>query len=115
MSIRRLACPNGGSRSPCIGPLPIPARKRANKKEARARCLFVGAPPIDVVISDDIVLIEIGPRLDLDEEGRDLTRVGEAMLLADRDIGGLVLAQHLDLVAPRDLECAADHDPMLRT
>jgi len=27
---KEIGCPNGGSRSPCIGPLPIPARKRAN-------------------------------------------------------------------------------------
>ena len=58
----------------------------------RACSLFIGAPPIDIVISDYIVLIEISPRLDLDEKGRDLTRICQAMLLADRDIGGLVLA-----------------------
>ena len=40
---------------------------------------------IDVLEADDVVLVEIGPRLDLDEERRDLARVGEPMLFADRN------------------------------
>ena len=47
---------------------------------------------IDVLEADDVVLVEIRPGLDLDQERRDLARVGEPMLLADRDVGGLVLA-----------------------
>src|SRR5262245_24709293 len=33
------------------------------KAKRRLASLFVGAPPVDVVISDDVVLIEIGSRL----------------------------------------------------
>jgi len=54
--------------------------------------LLVGTTPVDVVIPDDVILIEIGSRLDFDEEGRNLAWIGQAMLLADRDIGRLVLA-----------------------
>ena len=35
---------------------------------------------IDVLEADDVVLVEIGPRLHLNEERRDLARVGEPML-----------------------------------
>jgi hypothetical protein len=49
-------------------------------------------PVVDVLKPGDVVLIKIGPRLHLDKEGWDLTRVGEAMLLANGDVGRLVLA-----------------------
>ena len=63
-------------------------------------------PAINVLEPDDVVLIEIGARLDLDQEGRIFARIGEAMLLADRDVGGLILAQEFDVLALGDLEGA---------
>ena len=50
------------------------------------------ASPINVLDPDDVVLIEIRPGLNLNQERRDLPRIGEAVWLADRDVGGLVLA-----------------------
>ena len=43
--------------------------------------LFVRVPVVDVLEADDIVLVEIGARLDLDEKRRDLAWIGEAVLL----------------------------------
>ena len=65
------------------------------------------------LVSHDVVLIEIGPRLNLDEEGRNLTEIGEPMSAANRNVSRLVLAQQLDVVALGDLKRAGYHDPML--
>src|ERR1700674_1903416 len=92
-----------------------PQASPAITKSLVSGALLVGAALIDVVEPDDIVLVEIGPRLDLDEEGRDLAGIGEAVLLADGDIGGFVLAQHRHLLAACHLHRPGDHDPMLRT
>ena len=78
-----------------------------------AEPLLVSAASIDVVEPDDVVLIEVSAQLDFDEEGRDLSGIAEAMFLTDGDIGGLVLAEQLDLLALGDFERALDHHPML--
>jgi hypothetical protein len=53
------------------------------KPVAAAQTLLARAAPIDVVMPDDVIVIEVGPGLDLDEKGGDLARIGEAVLLAD--------------------------------
>src|SRR6478672_1528038 len=75
--------------------------------------LLTGAPSINILEPDDIVLTEIGTGLDLDEKSRDLSRVGEAMLLPDGDVGRLVLAQQFCFLPFGDLECPSDHHPVL--
>jgi len=50
---------------------------------------------VNVLEPDDIVFIQITSRLDLDQEGRDLARIGEAMPRAERNIGRLVFAEQL--------------------
>ena len=78
----------------------------------RQKTLLQRAAAIDIVEPDDVVLAEIGARLHLDQKGRRLTRIGKAMLLADGDIGGLILAQDLDRLAARYLQRSAHHHPM---
>ena len=56
-------------------------------------------PMIDVVVPDDVVFVEIGARLNLNEKGGDLAWISQTVPLADGDVGRLVLAQKL--VRPR--------------
>src|SRR3990172_7776299 len=93
---------------------PWPISTRSSSQRSGRSSLLARAAPIDVVEPDDIVLVEIGPRLNLDEKGRGLARIGEPMLLADGDVSRLVLAQHLDVLAARHLQRPGDDHPMLR-
>jgi hypothetical protein len=70
---------------------------------------------VDVFKSSDVILIEIGARLHLDEEGGDLSGIGEAMPLADGDVGRLVLGEEARYVTFGDSECAFHHHPVLRS
>jgi hypothetical protein len=57
------------------------------------------APPISVLDSNDVILVEIGPGLNFNQERRDLTWIGEPVWLTNLDVGGLVLAQELSFGA----------------
>ena len=61
-------------------------------------------PVVDVLKSGDVVLVEIGARLHLDEEGWDLAGIGEAVLLADGDVGRLVLGEEARFLTLGDLK-----------
>ena len=48
---------------------------------------------VDVFEPNDVILVEIGSRLDLDKEGRDLSGISEPMLLTNPNEGGLVFGE----------------------
>jgi hypothetical protein len=73
----------------------------------------VGCPSVGVFEAHDVVFAQVAARLHLDDLQRHLARVGQAVHLAQRDVGALVLGQQDDLVAVGDLGRAADHDPVL--
>src|SRR5688572_26497433 len=68
---------------------------------------------VGVFETDDVVLAKIAAGLHLDDLERNLARVGQAVDLAEGNVGALVLAEDADLVAVRDLGRAADDDPVL--
>jgi len=73
----------------------------------------MSSTPVGVVEPLDVVLAEIAADLHLDQLKRNLSRIGEAMHAADRDVDRLVLMDGADILADRDLGRAPDDDPML--
>src|SRR4029078_3971120 len=67
---------------------------------------------VDVLKSGDVVFVKVCARLHLDKEGWNFARVGEAVLLADSDIGRLILGEETGFCSLCHLEGALDHDPM---
>ena len=51
------------------------------------------ATTVDVFEAHDVILVEIGSRLDLDKEGRDLSGISEPVLLTNPNVGGLVFGE----------------------
>src|SRR5262249_24121356 len=69
---------------------------------------------VRVLEADDVVLAEVAARLHLDDLEVYLAGVGQAVRLAQRDVGALVLAEQDLLVAAGHLGGAGDDDPVLR-
>src|SRR5690606_7939766 len=67
----------------------------------------VGAIPYNIILS------QIRPRLHLDDVQRNLSRVLDAVLHAERDECGLILFQQERLVSARHAGGAGDDDPVL--
>src|SRR4051812_25439303 len=72
-----------------------------------------GGAAIGVLEADDVVLAEVGAGLHLDDLERQLARVREAVRLAERDVGALVLGQDRLAIAAGDFRGALDDDPVL--
>src|ERR1700712_1452811 len=71
-----------------------------------------GGTAIGILEADDVVLAEIGTGLHLDDLERQLPRVRQAVRLAQRDVGALVLGEDRLAVAAGDLGRALHHDPV---
>src|SRR3569833_3314642 len=72
-----------------------------------------GRKAIRILEADDVVLAEVGAGLHLDDLERQLARIREAVRLAERDVGALVLGQDHLAVAAGDLRGALHDDPVL--
>src|SRR4051812_26267876 len=72
-----------------------------------------GLAAVDVFEADDVVLAQVGAGLDFDDLERDLAGILEAVLGADRDIGGFVLGEEKGLLAASHPRGAAYDDPVL--
>ena len=93
----RRACAAGGARSRRARSRRTsaePTMPRWPATKMRASLSIAQLAPVVVFEADDVVLAEVRARLHLDDLERHLARVGEAMRLAERDVGALVLAQH---------------------
>src|SRR5207253_10001619 len=75
--------------------------------------LWSRAAAVGIVDAHDVVLAQVAAGLDLDDFQRELSRVFQAMQHAERNEGGLVLAEQELLLAARDQRRAADHHPVL--
>lgn len=62
-------------------------RKGDESSSPAVRLTTLGSiPVVDVFKPSDVVFLEVGARLNLNEQGGDLARVSEAVLLADGDV-----------------------------
>ena len=74
---------------------------------ARGRTGSAGAA-VGVLEAHDVVFSEVAPGLHFDQFQRDLAGIGQAMDLAERDVGTLVLGQQHLAVSASDFGRAAD-------
>jgi hypothetical protein len=56
-------------------------------------------PPVPILKTHDVALVEAAAGLHLDDLARDHPGLGQAVGLADRDVGGLVLGEQDGLIA----------------
>lgn len=81
--------------------------------ESRARISDFRFAVVDILVANDVVLIEITARLNLDKQRWNLPRVFEPVSGTDRNVGRLVLGEQKLLFTDCYPGCSRHDDPML--